>query len=103
MMSLLIKLLVRNKENVTSPSVKKAYASLSSTVGIFLNLLLCTAKIGIGLFSNSVAISADGFNNLSDAGTSLVSLVGFKIAGYGSGSHCIDVVDSDKGIYVFIQ
>lgn len=86
MMSLLIKLLVRNKENVTSPSVKKAYASLSSTVGIFLNLLLCTAKIGIGLFSNSVAISADGFNNLSDAGTSLVSLVGFKIAGYGSGT-----------------
>lgn len=44
------------------------------------------AKIAAGLLSHSVAISADGFNNLSDAGTSLVSLLGFKIAGYGGGS-----------------
>lgn len=86
MMSLLIKLFVRSKENISSPSVKKAYASLSSIVGIILNLFLCTAKIVIGLLSNSVAITADGFNNLSDAGTSLVSLVGFKIARYGSGN-----------------
>ena len=68
------------------PSVKKAYATLSSVVGILLNLFLCTAKIVIGLLSRSVAISADGFNNLSDAGTNLVSLLGFKIARYGGGS-----------------
>ena len=86
MMSLLIKLLIRNREEVSAPSVKKAYASLSSVVGIILNLFLCTAKIVIGLLSNSIAISADGFNNLSDAGTSLMALLGFKIAGYGGGS-----------------
>lgn len=86
MMSLFIQLFIKNKEDVSNPNVKKAYAALSSTVGILLNLFLCMAKISIGLFSHSVAISADGFNNLSDAGTSLVSLFGFKIARYGGGS-----------------
>ena len=65
---------------------KKAYASLSSIAGIILNLLLCTAKIMTGFFSRSVAISADGFNNLSDAGISLMTLLGFQIARYGRGS-----------------
>lgn len=86
MMSLFIRLFVKNKDDVSNPSVKKAYATLSSIVGILLNLLLCTAKIAIGLFSHSVAISADGFNNLSDAGTNLVSLLGFQIARYGGGN-----------------
>lgn len=86
MMSLFIRLFIKNKEDVSNPSVKKAYATLSSIVGILLNLFLCTAKIVIGLLSHSVAISADGFNNLSDAGTNLVSLLGFKIARYGGGS-----------------
>ena len=86
MMSLLIRLFIKNKEDVLNPSVKKAYATLSSIVGITLNLFLCTTKIIIGILSHSVAISADGFNNLSDAGTNLVSLLGFKIAKYGKGS-----------------
>ena len=86
MMSLFVQLFVSNKEDVSNPSVKKAYATLSSVVGILLNLFLCMAKIAVGLLSHSVAISADGFNNLSDAGTSLVSLLGFKVAGYGGGS-----------------
>lgn len=85
MMSLFVKLFIKNKENISNPSVKKAYASLSSIVGILLNLFLCIAKITIGLLSNSVAISADGFNNLSDAGTNIVSFLGFKIARYGVG------------------
>lgn len=85
MMSLFVRLFIKNKDDVSNPSVKKAYATLSSVVGILLNLLLCTAKIVIGLFSHSVAISADGFNNLSDAGTNLVSLLGFKVARYGGG------------------
>ena len=59
---------------------------MSSIAGIILNLLLCTAKIVTGLFSHSVAISADGFNNLSDAGISLMTLLGFQIARYGRGS-----------------
>ena len=86
MMSLFIQLFIKNKDDVSNPSVKKAYATLSSAVGILLNLSLCTAKIVIGLLSHSIAISADGFNNLSDAGTNLVSLLGFKIAKYGGGS-----------------
>lgn len=86
MISLLVKVFIKDSKNVTSPAVKQAYATLSSIVGIALNLLLCTAKIIIGYLSNSVAISADGFNNLSDAGTSFLSFVGFKIARYGGGS-----------------
>ena len=86
MMSLFIRIFIKNKDDVSNPSVKKVYATLSSVVGILLNLFLCTAKITIGLLSHSVAISADGFNNLSDAGTNLVSLLGFKIARYGGGS-----------------
>lgn len=86
MMSLFIRMFIKNNKDVSNPSVKKAYATLSSVVGILLNLFLCTAKIVIGLLSRSVAISADGFNNLSDAGTNLVSLLGFNIARYGGGS-----------------
>ena len=86
MMSLFIRLFIKNKDDVSNPNVKKAYAALSSIVGILLNLFLCTAKIMIGFLSHSVAISADGFNNLSDAGTNLVSFLGFKIARYGGGN-----------------
>lgn len=85
MMSLFIRLFIKNKDDFSNPNVKKAYATLSSIVGILLNLFLCTVKIVVGLLSHSVAISADGFNNLSDAGTNLVSLLGFKIARYGGG------------------
>lgn len=62
MMLLLIRLFIKNEEDILNPNVKKAYATLSSIVGITLNLLLCTTKIIIGLLSHSVAISADGFN-----------------------------------------
>ena len=86
MMSQLIKLYFRGRENVSDTTVKRAYAFLSSAAGIFLNLLLSTAKIVTGLLSHSVAISADGFNNLSDAGISLMTLLGFRIARYGRGS-----------------
>lgn len=85
MMSLLIKLCFRRKGTVSEATTKNIYASLSSVVGIILNLFLCIAKIGIGLISHSVAISADGFNNLSDAGMSLITLFGFSIAKYGKG------------------
>ena len=85
MMSLLIKLCFRNKGYFSETAAKKRYASLSSVVGIILNLFLCTAKIVIGFSSHSVAISADGFNNLSDAGMSLITLLGFHIARYGKG------------------
>lgn len=86
MISLLIKIFIKNGQDVSAPGVKRAYAALSSAVGIVLNLFLCVSKIVIGSASNSIAILGDALNNLSDAGTSLVSLLGFKIAGYGGGS-----------------
>lgn len=86
MMTLFIHYFIKGHQQLSDPDVKRAYAVLSSTVGIILNLFLCAAKVGIGYLSHSIAITADGFNNLSDAGTSLVSLIGFKIAGYGSGN-----------------
>ena len=85
MMSFLVKIFIKEKDNISATSVKNAYASLSSIVGIILNLFLCTAKIVIGFLSNSIAISADGFNNLSDAGTSVITLLGFNVAKYGKG------------------
>ena len=86
MMDQLIKPYFRGKANTSDAAIKRAYASLSSVAGIILNLLLCTAKIATGFFSRSVAISADGFNNLSDAGISLMTLLGFQIARYGRGN-----------------
>lgn len=86
MMTQMMRMLIGDRDEATNPNVKKAYATLSSVAGILLNLCLCTAKIGVGRLSRSMAIQADGFNNLSDAGTSLVSLLGFQIAAYGGGS-----------------
>lgn len=85
MTSLLARLFIKDRDNLNNPNVKKAYATLSSIVGIILNVLLCMAKIVIGLLCKSVAIMADGFNNLADAGTSLISFISFKMSKYGGG------------------
>lgn len=85
MISLLIKLFVRPTEHTTEVNIGKSYALLSSVVGAFLNILLCTAKLIIGTLTHSVAILADGFNNFSDIGTSLVTLFGLKMAKYNAG------------------
>lgn len=64
-----------------SPDRKRsAYGKLCGTVGIALNILLFVGKFVAGIISNSIAITADAFNNLSDAGSSLVTLIGFKLA-----------------------
>lgn len=81
MIALLARLLIKDKDNTASPSVRQAYGVLCGSVGIFLNLLLFTGKFLAGLISNSIAVTADAFNNLSDAGSSLITLVGFKMAG----------------------
>lgn len=66
-----------NDENVT----RKLYGTLCSIVGIVLNVMLFAGKYIAGLISGSVAITADAFNNLSDAGSSFITLVGFRLAG----------------------
>ena len=81
MIKLLTKLFIKDHENVTSAAVRRAYGTMCSLYGIFLNLLLFAGKYFAGVISGSVAITADAFNNLSDAGSSIITLLGFAIAG----------------------
>ncbi len=80
MTKILIKCFIKNHEDVTNPKVREAYGHLGSIVGIIANLILCLSKMGIGLLFKSMAIFADGVNNLSDAGSSVVTLIGFKLS-----------------------
>lgn len=80
MQTLLIRLFVKDRDNVRSPAVRRAYGKLVSAVGILLNLLLAAFKLLAGLLTGSISISADAFNNLSDAASSVISLISFKIA-----------------------
>lgn len=81
MISLLAKKFIKNREDVTSPAVRQAYGMLCGIVGIGFNLLLFALKLLAGTLSGSIAITADAFNNLSDAGSSVVTLLGFRLAG----------------------
>ena len=80
MVSLLSKIFIKNRDDVTDPAVRKAYGSLCSALGIVLNVLLFAGKYIAGAVSGSIAITADAFNNLSDAGSSAISLVGFHLS-----------------------
>ena len=81
MTELIVKLFVKDSENVKDNAVRKAYGTLGGFVGILCNLILCIIKITVGLISGSISIMADGFNNLSDMGSSLITIIGFKLAG----------------------
>ena len=81
MTDFLVRHLIRDYKNVQDPAVRERYGVLSGGVGIFLNLLLSLGKFLAGVLTGSIAVTADAFNNLSDAGSSVVTLVGFKLAG----------------------
>ena len=85
MMELLSRWFIRDRDNVTDPRVRRAYGQLCGLVGIGLNILLFAGKFFAGTLSGSVAITADAFNNLSDAGSSVVTLLGFRLAGEKAG------------------
>ena len=76
----LVKTFIREADHWEDPAVRQKYGLLSGVVGIVLNLLLSGGKLAAGLLTNSISITADAFNNLSDAGSSLVTLVGFRMA-----------------------
>ena len=80
MTQLLLRLFVKDYRNTEDPKVRGAYGKLAGVVGIVCNLLLFAGKLIAGLLSGSVAITADAVNNLSDASSSLVTLLGFKLA-----------------------
>ena len=81
MIGLLAKHLIKDYQNITAPEVRRAYGVLCGAVGIVINLLLFALKLFAGTLAGSVAITADAFNNLSDAGASIVTLLGFRLAG----------------------
>ena len=81
MVTLLSRIFIKNNEDTGNPAVRQAYGMLCGSVGILLNILLFIGKFLAGAVSNSIAITADAFNNLSDAGSSIITLLGFKIAG----------------------
>ena len=83
MVTLLARLCIKDYRNTENPSVRGAYGILCSIVGIVLNLLLFAGKYLAGSLSGSLAIMADAFNNLSDAASSFVTLIGFRFAGRG--------------------
>ncbi|PXV85298.1 cation diffusion facilitator family transporter [Lachnotalea glycerini] len=81
MISLLARIFIKDKENIADAKVRREYGMLSSMVGIFLNILLFIGKYFAGVISGSIAITADAFNNLSDAGSSVITLIGFHFSG----------------------
>lgn len=81
MFGLLSKIFIKNRDDLENPAVRRAYGILSGALGIVLNILLFVGKLTAGLISGSVAIVADALNNLSDAGSSVITLIGFRIAG----------------------
>ncbi len=78
---LLLKLFVKDHRNTASTNVREAYGKLSGITGIATNLLLFIIKIIAGTLFNSISITADAVNNLSDSGSSVVTLISFKISG----------------------
>lgn len=81
MINLLVRRLVKNYEEIHRPEVRRAYGVLCGSVGIGLNLVLFAVKFLAGTWSGLISITADAFNNLSDAGSSIITLIGFKMAG----------------------
>lgn len=80
MNKLLFKLFIKDHENTADPAVRMQYGRLAGIVGILSNLLLCIMKICIGYITKSIAIMADGVNNLTDASSSIITLIGFKLS-----------------------
>lgn len=80
MLKLLSRLFIKDSENTASPTVRAAYGKMAGYVGIACNLMLCAGKFLAGLISGSVSITADAMNNLSDASSSIISLIGFKLS-----------------------
>ena len=80
MTEFLIKAFIKNRSDTENPAVRSAYGKLAGKVGIACNVILCLGKFIAGIVSGSLSISADAVNNLSDASSSIISLIGFKLS-----------------------
>ena len=81
MTQLLIRLFIKNHTETKDNTVRQRYGKLGGFVGICCNLFLCVLKITVGIISGSISVLADGFNNLADMGSSVIAIIGFKLAG----------------------
>lgn len=81
MVSILSKLFIRNADGMSADKKRSAYGTLCCCIGIFLNIMLFAFKYFAGIISGSIAITADAFNNLTDAGSSVITLAGIRLAG----------------------
>ena len=81
MIALLGRLFIKDHANTADESVRRAWGTLCGVMGVVLNIILCIGKLLAGTLSGSIAITADAFNNLSDALSSVVTLLGFRLAG----------------------
>lgn len=80
MIALLTRIFIKDRDNYGDTTVRRKYGTLTGIVGIVLNIMLFTGKFIAGTISGAISITADAFNNLSDAGSSLISLMGFQMA-----------------------
>lgn len=80
-MELLFKLFIKDKDNTCDEKVRNSYGVFSGAAGLFLNVVLFASKFVAGFLTGSVSITADALNNLSDAGSSIITLIGFKLSG----------------------
>ena len=80
MFNAFVKLFIKNHNDADNPEVRRKYGKLLGFTGIFINLLLSASKIVAGVITGAISVLSDGVNNLSDAGTSLISLFGFKLS-----------------------
>ena len=80
MTNFIVKHFIKDYEETNKMSVRTAYGLVASIVGIFCNVLLFVVKFLVGMWMHSVSVLADSFNNLSDAGSSIISFVGVKMA-----------------------
>lgn len=80
LISYLIRKFIPNEKTASAQAVRTAYGTLAGILGVVLNVLLCLGKLFAGILSGSIAITADAVNNLSDAGSSLITLFGFKLS-----------------------
>lgn len=80
MFTLLSKIFIKDNKNYTSPKVREGYGKLAGVLGIVLNALLFVSKLIAGLLTGAISVTADAFNNLTDAGSSLITYIGFKLS-----------------------
>ena len=81
MIGLLSRIFIKNHTDYKNPEVRRSYGFLTGIVGIILNFLLFSGKLFAGIITSSISIIADAINNLSDTGSSVITMVGFKLAG----------------------